>query len=189
MKRWSIQARLIAGFTIAILIPSLMTIAVGVKTIDQQVYALAQAQINSDLEGAKEFLRNYEDRLKDAIRIHATRMVIYGALDRREATSLGPEMDRVLKAEALDVLTLTDVAGKVFYRTCNAALTGDSQGWDPMVKKVLAEKTPVSGIIIVPEEPSSVVWRAYVNGEEKPDAFFLQMAHDRRIPFEKTGSR
>jgi len=152
MKRWSIQARLIAGFTVAILIPSLMTIAVGVKTIDQQVYALAQAQINSDLEGAKEFLRNYQERLKDAIRIHATRMIIYGALDRRDAADLGPEMGRVLKAEALDVLTLTDTAGKVFYRTCNPGLVGDSQAWDPIVMMVLKDKIPVSGTIVVPEQ-------------------------------------
>ena len=152
MKRWSIQARLIASFTIAILIPSLITVAVGVKTINDQVYLLAQAQINADLEGAKEIVRNYQDRLKDALRIHATRMIIYGALDRRDTSALGPEMGRVLKTEVLDVLTLTDTTGKVFYRTCNPSLEGDSQSWDPMVARVLKEKTPVSGLFIVPEE-------------------------------------
>jgi len=153
MKRWSIQARLIASFTIAILIPSLITIAVGVKTINDQVYNLAQAQINSDLEGAKEIVRNYMDRLKDALRIHATRMIIYGALDRKDTSGeLGPEMERILKAEALDVLTLTDASGKVFYRTCNPSLIGDSESWDPMVMRVLTEKTPVSGVFIEPEQ-------------------------------------
>ena len=152
MKRWSIQARLIASFTIAILIPLLITVAVGVKTINEQVYNLAQAQINSDLEGAKEIVRNYLDRLKDALRIHATRMIIYGALDRRDNGGLGPEMERILKAEELDVLTLTDTTGKVFYRTCNPSLIGDSESWDPMVARVLTEKTPVSGVFIEPEE-------------------------------------
>ncbi|HUI69197.1 MAG TPA: cache domain-containing protein [Spirochaetia bacterium] len=152
MMRWSIQARLIASFTIAILIPSLITVAVGVKTINDQVYNLAQAQINSDLEGAKEIVRNYMDRLKDALRIHATRMIIYGALDRRDSSGLGPEMERILKAEELDVLTLTDTTGKVFYRTCNPSLTGDSQSWDPIVTHVLTERAPVSGVFIEPEQ-------------------------------------
>jgi two-component system NtrC family sensor kinase len=151
MRRWSIQAKLIASFTIAILIPSLITVAVGVRTINEQVYQLAQAQINSDLEGAKEIVRNYQERLKDAIRIHATRMVIYGALDRRDVGELGPEMERILKTEGLDALTLTDTAGRVFYRACNPSQTGDSLTWDPVVKQVLLDKMPASGFVIDPE--------------------------------------
>jgi two-component system NtrC family sensor kinase len=152
MRRWSIQAKLIASFTIAILIPSLITVAVGIRTINQQVYDLAQAQINSDLEGAKEIVRNYQERLKDALRIHATRMVIYGALERGETIALGPEMERILQAEGLDTLTLTNAAGKVFYRTGNPALAGDSLTWDPVVKPVLLDKAPIAGFVIDTEE-------------------------------------
>jgi two-component system NtrC family sensor kinase len=123
---------------------------VGVKVIHDQIYTQAQAQVNSDLEGAKEIWRNYTERLKDAIRINASRMAIYGALDRKDPTVLGPEMERVRRAEGLDFLTVTDSRCRVFYRTHNPANTGDSVAADHFVRRALSEMTAVAGAIIVP---------------------------------------
>ena len=61
-----------------------MTTVVGVGMIRQRVFAQAQTQVNADLEAAKEIYQSTVDRLEDAIRIHATRMVIYGALSRQD---------------------------------------------------------------------------------------------------------
>jgi two-component system NtrC family sensor kinase len=149
MARSTIRGRLIRSFSIAILIPSLITTAVGVRVIQKQIYAQAQAQVNSDLEAATEIWRNHFERLENAIRIHATRMVIYGALARNDPSGLGPEMNRVRAAEGLDVLTLLDASGKVFYRTRNPLMVGDSEPQDELVSRVFGKKAPLSGTVIV----------------------------------------
>jgi two-component system NtrC family sensor kinase len=150
--RSSIKARLLKSFTVAILIPSLVTALVGVLMIRDQIYDQGQSRITSDLESAKEIYSNYADRLKDSLRIHATRMVIYGALERGESSGLAAEMDRIRNAEKLDILTLTDTSGRVFYRTTNPTLVGDDQSKDPFVQYVLQKRAPVSSTDIVPRE-------------------------------------
>jgi two-component system, NtrC family, sensor kinase len=150
--RSSIKARLIKSFTVAILIPSLVTVIVGVLMIRGQVFDQAQNRVASDLESAKEIYKNYLERLKDSLRIHATRMIVYGALEKRDTTSLAAEMERIRSAERLDVLTLTDATGKVFYRTCNPSIVGDDQRGDAFVRYVLQNKAPVSSTDIVQRE-------------------------------------
>jgi two-component system NtrC family sensor kinase len=150
--RSSIKARLIKSFNVAILIPSLVTAAAGVLMIRAQIYDQAQVRVTSDLESAKEIYSNYTERLKDSLRIHATRMIVYGALERNDPSSLGAEMERIRNAERLDVLTLTDISGKVFYRTCNPSLVGDDQRGDAFVQYVLQKKMPVSSTDIVRRE-------------------------------------
>ena len=150
--RSSIQARLTRSFTLAILIPSLVTAVAGALMIRGQVYGQAQARVISDLESAKEIYNNYLERLKDSLRIHATRMVVYGALERRDPAGLEAEMERIRKAERLDILTLTDDQGRVFYRTCNPSIVGDDQSADLFVQYVVRNKAPVSSTDIVGQE-------------------------------------
>ena len=150
MTNSTIRSRLIISFSIAILIPSLVSTAIGVRVIQQQIYAQAQAQVNSDLEAASEIWRNHLERLETAIRIHATRMVIYGALARNDPAGLESEMNRVRAAEGLDVLTLLDTTGKVFYRTRNPGGVQDNQAQDELVSRAMSRRVPVSGTVIVP---------------------------------------
>ncbi len=152
ITRSSIKARLTKSFTVAILIPSLVTAVVGVLMIREQIYKQAQARVTSDLESAKEIYNNYLERLKDSLRIHATRMIVYGALERRDASGLVAEMERIRSAERLDILTLTDASGSVFYRTCNPSLVGDDQRGDMFVQYVLQKKAPASSTDIVQQE-------------------------------------
>ena len=152
MATTTIRSRLIRSFSIAILIPSLVSTVVGVRVIQQQIYAQAQAQVNSDLEAATEIWRNHLERLETAIRIHATRMVIYGALARNDPAGLEPEMNRVRAAEGLDVLTLLDTSGKVFYRTRNPVIRPEDLAKDELVSRAMSRKVPVSGTVIVTAE-------------------------------------
>jgi two-component system NtrC family sensor kinase len=148
----SIKARLIKSFTLAILIPSLITAVVGVLMIRQQIYVQAAARVTSDLESEKEIYQSYLERLKDSMRIHATRMVVYGALERRDPASLAAEMERIRQAEQLDMLTVIDASGKAFYRTCNPSLAGDDMRGDMFVDFVMRKKAPVASTDIVPRE-------------------------------------
>ena len=53
-----------------------------------------------------------------------------------------------------------------------------------MLDRVAEQK----GIIIVPEEPNTSMWRRYVNGDPDMEVFALQMAHDRRVAYETRGT-
>jgi len=145
----TIQGRLVRNFAIAILVPAVVTAVVGVGMIRQLVFAQAQTQVNADLEAAKEIYQSTVDRLEDAIRIHATRMMIYGALARRDTAGLAEEMDRIRRAEHLDVLTLTDADGRVFYRSGNPAAATDGEADDALVTLVLNSLEPAAGTEVV----------------------------------------
>jgi two-component system NtrC family sensor kinase len=149
IARSSIRARLMKIFTVAIFIPSLVTAIVGVLMIREQVYIQAKARVTSDLEFANQIYQSYLERLRDSLRIHATRMIIYGALAKNDPSVLSAEMERICAAERFDILTVTDTSGKVFYRTTNPALAGDDQSEDAFVQHVLKKNTPISGTVIV----------------------------------------
>jgi len=148
----TIQGRLVRNFALAILVPAVVTAVVGVGLIRHYVYAQAQTQVNADLEAAKEIYQTSLDRLEDAIRIHATRMVIYGALARGDSAGLAEEMDRIRKAERLDVLTLTDAQGRVFYRSGSMATPSGERSNDALVAAALKTLEPTAGTEVVAAE-------------------------------------
>lgn len=149
----SIQGRLVRNFSLAILVTAFVTTVVGVGMIRNRVFAQAQAQVNSDLEAAKEIYQASLDRLEDALRIHATRMVIYGALQRGDTTGLAEEMDRIQRAEGLDVLTLADATGRVLYRAGNPGQHSDTVTSGGVVQRALRDKAPtVATEVVSPAE-------------------------------------
>ena len=117
-----------------------------------QIYDQAQSRLDSDIESAKEIYANYLERLKDALRIHATRMIIYEALQSGDTTRLVAEMERIRAAERLDILTLVDNTGHIFYRTRNPLIKGDNETGDPFIQHVLKKKTPVASTDIISRE-------------------------------------
>ncbi len=118
--------------------------------IRQHVFAQAQTQVDASLEAAKDIYQSSLDRLEDAIRIHATRMVIYGALARHDTAGLAEEMDRIRKAEHLDFLTLVDADGRVFYRSVNPSAPTGQEANDSLVTAVLEHLSPVAETDVVP---------------------------------------
>jgi len=155
MTRTTIRARLLTSFSIAILIPSVLTTLVAVLRIREQVYVQAQARVTTDVEAAKEIYRNYVERLRDAVRAHATRRTVYEALGGGDVTGIGPEMERVRTGEKLDVLTLIDANGLVVYRARNPALSGDSKVEDEIVQLALRDNTLTAGTTLVSREELS----------------------------------
>ncbi|HPW20414.1 MAG TPA: cache domain-containing protein [Vicinamibacterales bacterium] len=148
----TIQSRLARTFTLASLAPALVTAVVGVGMIRHGVYAQAQAQVNANLESAKDIYQSALDRLQDAIRIHATRMVIYGALSRGDPSGLAEEMDRIRRAERLDALTIVDADGRVFYRSLNPSGPRGEVTEDRVIRQALERLQPVAATMIVPPD-------------------------------------
>ncbi len=160
--------RLILSFSAAILIPSLLISFAGVKIIKDHVYREAQSKINSDLEYAKEIYSSTENKIKDALRIHATRKVLYLSLSGIEQQELKEEMAKIMEEEKLDFLTLVDRDGNVFYSTLNNGKTDLNYKQNPLVNFVLKKIEPISGTVIIPEkelskESPELVKRVYMD--------------------------
>jgi two-component system, NtrC family, sensor kinase len=143
----SIQGRLVRSFTFAILVPALLATLAGIGMLRARVYEQAQAQVNSDLHAAQEIYAASLERLKDALRIHATRMVIYGALQRGDVRGLEGELERIRRAEHLDVLVLADRSGTVVFRA-RAAGVGDDAARG-VVTRALTDSTPLASTEVV----------------------------------------
>ena len=152
MTRTTIRARLLWSFSIAILIPSVLTTVVAVLRIREQVYAQAQARVTADVEAAKEIYQNYVDRLRDAVRAHATRRTVYETLGRGDVAGISQEMERVRTGEGLDLLTLIDTSGRVVYRARNPVLAGDSLLDDELVRSALRDMAVTAGTTLVSRE-------------------------------------
>ncbi len=152
----SIQGRLVRNFTLVILLPAVVTTVVGVGMIRKGVFVQAQAQVNSDLGAATEIYQSSLDRLENALRIHATRMVVYGALQRRDMTGLADEMERIRRAERLDVLTLTDAEGWVVFRARGQAVDVKVETTDELVRRVLKDQAPVASTEVVPADDLAI---------------------------------
>lgn len=144
----SIQRRLVRSFTVAILVPALITTAVGVGMIRALVLAQAQAHVNANLAAASVICDNALERQKDALRIHATRRVIYQALAHGETAELGEELDRVRRAEGLDILGLYDATGHVVHSAQNPQRTGDAAR-QAVIGQVLRSSVPAAGAALI----------------------------------------
>lgn len=148
----SIKIRLILSFSVAILIPSLLISIVGVNIIKKHVYKEAQSNVNSGLEYAKEILFSTQSKIKDALRINATRKVFVLSLSGIKQQELQEEMEMIMKEEGLDFLSLIDKNGKVFYSALNCSGISSDCSKHPFIEYVLKNKEPLTGSIIIPKE-------------------------------------
>jgi len=64
----------------------------------------------------------------------------------------------------------------------------DAYPVDKAASYILDRVAERKGIIIVPEDPNTDMWRGYVLGDKQVEALGLQMAHDRRVSYETKGS-
>jgi len=109
--------------------------------------------VRNDLNAAREIYRQESETLKDKVRFTALRRFFIGeALLSNDIKALTQELEKIRKAESLDILTLTDDTGRVVVRFRNPAVAGDSQADDCLVSRVLASHQPVAATVIVPEE-------------------------------------
>ena len=171
----TIRSRLITSFSLVILIPSLIISLVGILMIQRQVIQQAQNQVTSDLSSAREIYTNSLDRIRDAVRINATRRTLILFLSNGDTTNLSMEMERIRWAEHLDVLTVTDASGRALYRVRNPAVRGDDQSRYPLLFQALHSGQPKEGTVIVTQEElaresEDLVKQAYMEFTPTPRA-------------------
>jgi len=149
----TLKAKLIISFLAVIVIGGLVTTLVGARLIGTGIVRQAQDKVRNDLNAAREIYRQESEKLKDTVRFTALRRFFIGeALLNNDIETLTEELERIRKAESLDILTLTDDTGRVVVRFRNSTVSGDSQADDSLVSRVLTGREAVAATVIISEE-------------------------------------
>lgn len=143
--------RLILTFSLTILIPSVISIFAGIQMIGRYALREVQARLDSNMASAREIYENYMENIKNSIRIHASKKVIYDALVHKNEKNLKNEMERIKAEEGFDILNLLDSRGILFFSVNNPNVSGENMENNPLIKDVLLKKDAVSGTVILKE--------------------------------------
>lgn len=146
----TIQSQLILSFTIAILVPAIITGYVGMRIISDQIFTRAKTKTISDLNSAREIYRNKLEQINSIARLTAARSLIREAVKSRNRSFLAKDIPSTLTREKLDILTVVDDRGTVLLRGRNPGLYGDNVLDDQFVAGVIATRQPMTGTDVVP---------------------------------------
>jgi two-component system, NtrC family, sensor kinase len=144
-------ARLMVAFLAIIILLSATFAAVAVFFIGERVVAEAQNRISSDLNSAVEMYDSYSDSLYDLIRFQADRFYLRDALGAANISPAAEELFRVMSAEGLDFLTVTDASGTVVLRSANPGAIGDLIAGQLTVAAALGGAPAVGNSVFTPE--------------------------------------
>jgi two-component system NtrC family sensor kinase len=145
----TIQSQLILSFSVAILVPAIITSYVGMRIISDQIITQAETKTISDLNSAREIYRNRISQIHNIIRLTATRRLIREAVVSRDRTFLTGDLETILHREKLDVLTVVDAKGYVIARGRNPDFFGDNILDLQIVARTIRTRQPVSGTVIL----------------------------------------
>ena len=105
---------------------------------------------------------------------------------RYEYAEKGLNFSTICPANIATPIFKKTIDGKVHDELPDAP--GDAYPVDKAASYILDRVAERKGIIIVPEEPSTDLWKGYVLGMKTFDDILLQMAHDRRVSYETKGT-
>ena len=135
---------MVAFLTIVILLSATFA-GVAVVFIGERVLEEARNRISSELNSAQEMYKSTSGGLHDLIGYQADRFYLREALVSGDLESAAGELHRVMTAEDLDFLSVTDETGRVLLRAAYPDRVGDSQAEQAIVAAALSEETPVVG--------------------------------------------
>ena len=136
---------------------------VGIKIISRNTMDEVQRKVQQDINTAKLIYGYNMERLAFQIRYVALRSPLGDAISSGKELPL-EEMMRLIRRGAdaqdeegtdyisIDMLSLVDAKGTALYRASNPAVKGDNVLWDPVIRKCLEKKVPLSSTELISSE-------------------------------------
>jgi two-component system, NtrC family, sensor kinase len=150
--RFPLRAKFTITFLFVICFGGVITLFFGTRIEHNTIFSLAQAKVRHDLASARMVYNEKLFDIRDIVRLNSVRESIQNALKNKQRESLFKHLEPVRTEFNLDFLTMTDAEGKVFLRTSNPEIWGDSQSDDPLVKNALFGRTAAATQIINRDE-------------------------------------
>jgi len=161
LQRLDLQTRLVVGFLIATCLTGFIATLIGVWTINKSTMDEVQNRVRQDINTAKLIYSHTLERIVSLIQFSAEGSDLYEALadgkkERLESLHGLIRHVQVIQTSGehpfLDMLSVVDMNGKIFYRAANPKIKGDDMLWDPVVRKCIETRKPQASTELIPIE-------------------------------------
>lgn len=145
-KPLNLQARLVIGFLIAAGLTGLVATMVGIHIINAHTLDMLHSELRQDINTATLIYNYHLERLASQVQFVVLRYPLTKTL-RTEGEENRPGLQRLIRkgpGPGLDMLTVIDRHGTVVFRAGNPAEKGDSLREDPVIRRCLQNKAPVT---------------------------------------------
>lgn len=177
----SLRTKLILSFLAVIIVGGLISLIIGSRLVRRTLIGQAQLKVKHDLAAAWMVFNEKLNDIQQIVTLTASRESIQEALKSGNTNLLLRYLSRVRTDFGLDILTLTDRAGKVIIRTRNPGQVGDYQTDDELVRLALKGGIVASPQVVPAEqlrlEGEDLAAQAYLEfiptprAEPKPKSF------------------
>ncbi len=136
----TLKTKLVVSFLVVVTISGVIATIVGMRLIGNGIVRQAQEKVRLDLNSAREIYDYKLKEIENVVSFTSIRGSIIDALSQGDRETLERRLGEVREKARLDILTITDKAGRVVFRSSNPEIYGDLQATDELVGKVLSEK-------------------------------------------------
>ncbi len=137
-----LRTRLFKGFAVVIILFCVLSLAVGIRTIQSRVMDEAQTRVRLDLRSAWALCDSKRSAMATILELVAGKESVVEACAQQEWTDAGfrAALDAIRVNQGLDFLNLISPEGQVVLRTTPPYRTGDYRISDPVVTQALQGK-------------------------------------------------
>ena len=143
-----IRRKMILSFLAVISFGGIITLFIGMRIEHRTIFSLAQAKVRHDLASAWMVYNEKLISIRDIIHLSTAREFILDTLRTGNAADRAKKLDDIRREFDLDILTMTDVRGRVVLRARRPDVSGDDQSGDPLVRRALLKETAAATQIV-----------------------------------------
>ena len=148
--KFLLKTKFLIGMTALIVLTGIITTVIGTYLINRGVINQVQDRVHNDLNYAREILNNRIREIERTLYFSSIRDNMRGALMRRDRNALERYLNQARRIIGVEMATILDNTGTVVCRAANPGFYGDDMSGDPLIRKVLKFKKPVSSAVLVP---------------------------------------
>uniref|UniRef100_A0A7C4TCG4 histidine kinase n=1 Tax=candidate division WOR-3 bacterium TaxID=2052148 RepID=A0A7C4TCG4_UNCW3 len=135
----SLKTKLALSYILAVGLVGIICSAIGIVTINQGIINQAQNRVSADLNSAGEIYDQFANQIQYVCRLTATRFFLRDAIVNNQSQKIAQELKRVLNAEELDFLSVTNNKGLVLAHGSNPEIKNDTF-FIPLIEYVIKDK-------------------------------------------------
>ncbi|HBZ86247.1 MAG: hypothetical protein A2509_10180 [Candidatus Edwardsbacteria bacterium RIFOXYD12_FULL_50_11] len=150
-KALSLKTKLILSFSSIILLGVSLSALAGIVLIGNTVIGQAQDKVRLDLNTAREIYQQEGKMVNNTMYLLAQRYDLTDAVKRGNRRDLIRELRKIKEKEQLDILSVTDLKGRVIIRSRNQASYGDKP-YNELIDWVLLNKLPAAATESIPAQ-------------------------------------
>ena len=148
----NLRQRMILSMLSVVAVSGVVSTSIGGCLLWRQLNHEAENRVRQDLNAAREFYNQRLAAMETALRYTAIGERFSQAVEARDMAYVATRLDQVRRSAGLDVLCVTDAAGRAIYRAQRSDHSGDSLAEDRVIAKVLAGANVASGTLLFPKE-------------------------------------